>query len=650
MNLLDLFARITLDASDYEEQMEDAAGKTSSFGERLKTGLAAAGKIAAAGLGAAASGIVALSKAATQSYAEFEQLAGGVETLFKGSADMIGSYASEAYKTAGLSANQYMETVTGFSASLLQSLGGDTKAAAQYANKAVIDMADNANKMGTSIENIQNAYQGFAKQNYTMLDNLKLGYGGTAKEMYRLMEDAAKLNEEFANTANFSLDDKGHLEAEFADIVQAIHIVQTEMGITGTTAEEASGTISGSISAMKAAWENLVVSLADDGLSLENRIFEFVEAAETVARNIVPRVGTILQGVGKLATGLAPVIVSEIPPLLSELLPVLLEGASSLMLSITDALPEILSTLSNLLPVVAETILSMVPVLLQTEIDILMALAQGVSDNLPLLTPTVVSVLLQIVSILTAPEQLNSLLDAAATLVLELTKGLVKAVPQLIEAALALIMNLIEFILNEDNLNSLVEAALEIILTITEGLVEAIPQLTNAAIQIIEKLCNFLLDPENIEMLLDMAFSIVVAIVNGLGSATVELIKGASKLIGTLIDKFEETDWSELGKNIIDGLLSGIQNAWSALTAWVSNAWDSLWSGIQSFLGISPVSNNSPEDIPISNNSSGGSGTVGGFSSVNVTQNIYSTAKTAADLMEEAKYQQDKAIYLGATR
>ena len=202
-------------------------------------------KVLAGSVAGIAAGFGVMTKSALDSFASLEQNIGGVETLFKDSAQKVIDSAENAYKTAGLSANAYMETVTSFSASLLQSLGNDTEKAADYADRAIIDMSDNANKMGTSMEMIQNAYQGFAKQNYTMLDNLKLGYGGTASEMYRLLQDAANLNEEFASTAKFSMDSKGHLEANFADITEAIHIVQTEMGITGTTAKEASETIYG---------------------------------------------------------------------------------------------------------------------------------------------------------------------------------------------------------------------------------------------------------------------------------------------------------------------------------------------------------------------------------------------------------------------
>lgn len=238
--------------------------------------------------------MINLGKTAYGNYASYEQLVGGVDTLFKGDSKELQKYAANAYKTAGMSANQYMETATSFAASLIQGLGGDTSKAVKYVDTAITDMSDNANKMGTNIDSIQNAYQGFAKQNYTMLDNLKLGYGGTQKEMARLMQDAAKLDKDFASRADFSIDSKGHLEASYADIVEAIHIVQKEMGITGTTAAEAAGTIEGSTGSMKAAWDNFLTGIADENSDVDQLWENFAASAESYISNMVPRVKTLV--------------------------------------------------------------------------------------------------------------------------------------------------------------------------------------------------------------------------------------------------------------------------------------------------------------------------------------------------------------------
>ena len=313
-------------------------------------------KAGAAGLAAGTAGIAAFSKSALDAYADYEQLVGGVETLFGESAGAVMKYADQAFQSAGLSANDYMETVTSFSASLLQSLSGDTAEATEMANMAVTDMSDNANKMGTNMQDIQNAYQGFAKQNYTMLDNLKLGYGGTQAEMKRLIEDAEKLDSSFTATR----DANGDLAMSFSEIVEAIHIVQTEMGITGTTSLEASTTIQGSVSSMKAAWENLLVGVADDSQSFEGLMENFVTSTATAASNILPRIETILTGTGELISGIAPIIVEAIPVL------------------VETVLPEMVSAGVELVTALAGAIISSGPALIQAAMDSLrMILSQG---------------------------------------------------------------------------------------------------------------------------------------------------------------------------------------------------------------------------------------------------------------------------------
>lgn len=343
MDVFDLFAKITLDSEDYERQLGKASDDTNSFADKLKSGLATAGKVAGAGLAATATAIAGLGKASIESYSEYEQLVGGVETLFGDSADAVMGYAENAFKTAGLSANEYMSTVTSFSASLLQSLGGDTEAAAQYANQAITDMSDNANKMGTSMESIQNAYQGFAKQNYTMLDNLKLGYGGTKEEMERLLQDADALSESF----NLQVDESGNLVYSYADIVDAIHIVQTEMGITGTTAKEASSTIQGSVDSTKAAWKNLVTGFTDANADMDKLFNDFVESAETAAKNIVPAIGRAVTGILNLLEEKGPDMIAEGVILLGKLAVGLIQGIPDLVRKIPEIVKKIVGAFTS---------------------------------------------------------------------------------------------------------------------------------------------------------------------------------------------------------------------------------------------------------------------------------------------------------------
>lgn len=335
---------LTLDSSSFNKDLDEASGKAKSGGSKIAGALGAVGKAAAVGVAAASTAVVGLAKASLDAYADYEQLTGGVETLFKGSADTVKQYADNAYKTAGLSANQYMETVTGFSASLLQSLGGDTAKAADVGDMAITDMADNANKMGTSIESIQYAYQGFAKQNYTMLDNLKLGYGGTREEMERLLSDAQKITGQKYDISNLN------------DVFQAIHVIQGELDITGTTSKEAATTISGSFNAMGAAWQNVLAKIGTgDDNEVNEAINGLLESFGNVANNLIKIMPNIIGGIKKLVEALAP----QIPALLQELLPPIIEGAIAILNALIEAMPVILNALIEALPMIIDALMNL---------------------------------------------------------------------------------------------------------------------------------------------------------------------------------------------------------------------------------------------------------------------------------------------------
>ena len=347
----------------------------SQFGGALKSGLAVAAKAAAAATAAAAGAVIALTKSAVENYGEYEQLVGGVETLFKDSAGTVEEYAKNAYQTAGLSANEYMETVTSFSASLLQSMGNDTEAAAKKADRAITDMSDNANKMGTDMQSIQNAYQGFAKQNYTMLDNLKLGYGGTKEEMQRLIDDANALNAAQGNYTNYTIE-------SYADIVDAIHTVQTEMGITGTTALEASTTIEGSVSAMKAAWGNFVTGLGNDNANISELSAQLIESVGTVAENVLPVVETVLKNIAQAVQEDGPAMIEKFVSYAIEKLPEIislgLQMVVSLVKGIAQNIPQIVTSVLNMMSTIVQTIWDALPDIIEVGKDIVRGLWEGI--------------------------------------------------------------------------------------------------------------------------------------------------------------------------------------------------------------------------------------------------------------------------------
>lgn len=387
MNLLDLFVKISVQ-DEASENVEILSGK-------FKNGLAAAAKVGAAAVSAAATGIAVLTKKALNNYAEYEQLVGGVDTLFKDSSAKVQEYAANAYKTAGLSANEYMDTVTSFSASLLQSLGGDTEAAADMANVAITDMSDNANKMGTDMASIQNAYQGFAKQNYTMLDNLKLGYGGTKEEMQRLIDDANALNAAQGKYTNYSIE-------SYADIVSAIHDVQVEMGIYGTTADEASTTIQGSVSSMKAAWSNLLTGIADDNADFKTLIEQFVDGLVTVGENIIPRINIIIQGLTQLITEASQTII----------------------------------------PMAVQILLENLPSIVAAGMDLIIALVSGILDNIDMLIDCVLEMVDVIVDKLI--DNLPKLIDGGIRLIAALANGLIRAIPNLVSKIPQIISSIVK--------------------------------------------------------------------------------------------------------------------------------------------------------------------------------------------------------------
>lgn len=411
---------VVLDSARVTRQIDELGDKLSSG---MKKGLDVAakiGKVAAAGVAAATAGVAALTKEAMVQYSEYEQLVGGVETLFKESADTVMGYAENAYKTAGLSANEYMNTVTSFSASLLQSLDNDTAQAAEKANLAITDMADNANKMGTAMESIQYAYQGFAKQNYTMLDNLKLGYGGTKEEMERLLEDAGKLSGIKYDISSFS------------DIVDAIHVVQTELGITGTTAKEAATTIQGSINATKSAWANLLTGIADENADVEQLVNNLVDSASTAAENIMPRIEQILSGIGDFVAKIAPTVAEKIPQLISDVLPKLLRAGM-------DALAG-----------VAQGIGDAMPTLIQCALDAILTFAKGLSQSVPQMFPAVIEIITELAA--TLLDNMDKIIEAADGIITALIDGLIQGIPALAKAvpklAAAIIKALAKLALN----------------------------------------------------------------------------------------------------------------------------------------------------------------------------------------------------------
>lgn len=519
----------TKEIKEMKKGFDDAGSGALKFGDILKANVLSEAIVSGIKkLGSVVkevgSAFIKIGKQALDSYADYEQLVGGVETLFKDNASTVENYANNAYKTAGLSANEYMETVTAFSASLLQSLNGDTAKSAEVADMAITDMADNANKMGTSMDMIQNAYQGFAKQNYTMLDNLKLGYGGTKTEMERLLADAQKISGVKYDISNLN------------DVYQAIHVIQGELGITGTTAKEASTTIQGSVSAMKSAWSNMLTGIADDNADFDGLVNNLVESIGTAAENIMPRVQIIIDGVIALVGQLGEKIVEH--------------------------LPEILETCSNIFTQIIDSIGTFAPQIGVAAFQIVNALITGIASNLP------------------------AILEAGIELLVELITGISQTLPQLIPVMVDAILTMAETLI--DNIDTIIEAGIELIIALAEGLIEALPKLIEKIPTIIEKLVTKLTNPEMIGKIIQAAARLIVELGIGLIKAIPQLLSKIPQIISTIVKGLMNgvRSLKDVGKNLLKGLWEGM----SGLGTWLWNKVKGMLNGltdkIKNFFGI----------------------------------------------------------------
>lgn len=574
----------------------------------------------------------AITKSAVESYSEYEQLLGGVETLYGAKAKSAQEYAEmtgsslefaqqvfedyskreetvlenarNAYKTAGMSTNEYMETVNGFAASLTSSLGQYEWQAANYADMIITDMSDNANKMGTDIESIKNAYAGFAKGNFTMLDNLKLGYGGTKTEMERLLRTAEEL--EGLDAGSLSIE-------SFADIASAINTVQTEMGITGTTAKEASETIQGSTAAAKSAYENLMTGLADENADLDVLIDNMADSVLTVADNVLPRimetVPRIVGTVPKLIDGLSAAfagIAGPLSGLAEQLLPPLMQAFFTLIRTVTGALPtllpqilnaavtlfggllqglsetipQIMAMLSTLIQTISQTLIANLPQLITAGVQILVNLISGITQAIPSLISAIVEMIPVIVQ--TIMENLPLIIDAGLNLLLSLVSGIVQAIPQLIAMLPTIIDTIVTTLITM--LPKIIEAGIQLLDSLISGIIQAIPQLIAALPQIISSMVNTLI--ANLPKIIQTGIELLGAIISGIIQAIPQLIAALPQVFKAIIDTFKSINWADLGKNIIDGVIKGVKDAANSLIDVFKDLAKSALDAVKKFFGI----------------------------------------------------------------
>ena len=505
-----------------------------------------------AGVGTAVAALAGVGKSSLDAYASWQQAVGGVETLFKDASATVQKHAADAYRTAGISANQYMEQVTSFSASLISSLGGDTAKAAELGDIAMVDMSDNANKMGTDIESIQQTYQSLARGNYAMLDNLKLGYGGTKSEMERLIQDANKVKQANGEMGDLSID-------KFSDVVQAIHIMQQQMGITGTTTDEAAKTIEGSVGMMKAAWQNWLAELGKDNADINGLTKQLVDSVGTVIQNVGPRIAQIITGITAALPQLFSSLGSTLPALVMQILPPVLGALGQLgTMLLTSATTWVSTSLPQLLAQFQSWVTSSLPSFLQTGLTMITNLLQGIVQALPQIASTAVIVL-------------TTLLD-----------GLSAQLPQLIPIGVNAVINLVQGILN--NLPQIIDSGLKLILGLAQGLIKAMPDLVGTVPILIGQLVGGIIN--RLPQILQAGVQLLGALANGFISSVPRLIGSIPGMVGQIMHGFTSVNWGSVGLNIITGIATGIAGAAGRLVTAAVNAATNALNWVKRKLGI----------------------------------------------------------------
>lgn len=582
MDVFDLQAKLSLDDSGF------------------KKGLATAGNLMLAAVGAAVAGVAALTKASVDAYANYEQLAGGVKKLFGDDVQKtVIENANNAFKTAGLSANEYMEQVTGMSASLIKSLSGDTVKAAEIADLAIRDMSDNVNTFGTDVEMVQNAYAGFARGNFTMLDNLKLGYAGSKQGMEELLEAAEAYNAEQGKMVDYSID-------SYADIVQAIHDVQEAQNIAGTTAAEAATTVQGSLSMTKSAWDNLVLAFSNPDADLGATIDAFVESATTALKNLVPVVERALTGIGSALSQIAPVIADTLPGLVESLLPGLLSAVTSLINGVVAALPPLLQVIADeapgLINSLVEGIGSQLPAVLEAAINIIKTLAIGLGNTAPTLIPTVIDIILQLAQTLVDNallliEPMEQLMSGLADGILASLPAILETIPPLIEGITTYLIEntaafvecgIILFSALVENAPAIIDALIPIVPDIIDALINAFTTSSSDIMKAGERLFTSLTKDKNIvPKIVALVPKIIEGVISPIDIGVTRMVQAGYNFFMGLIQNIGSVISNITGKarEIVSNIVNSISSGVSQMASVGANLITGLWSGISQQIG-----------------------------------------------------------------
>ena len=637
MDVFSLVAKLKLDSSGYEEGLQNAGKSASLFGDIFKaniaSGLVSKGfDMAVEGAKKLGSSLVDIGKQAFDAYGSLQQNIGGVQKLYGDAANTVLKDSKEAFKTAGMSANEYMETATQFSASLIGSLNGDTQKAAEQTKIAMTAMSDNVNTFGTNAEDVTNAFKGFSKQNYTMLDNLKLGYGGTKSEMERLIKDANKWGKANGEASNLSIN-------SFSDVVTAIQQIQEKQHIAGTTAKEAGTTIQGSIGMAKAAWENLLSSLADPNGDIKGSINDLItsifgDGTSTnlgVVGNALPAIETAIEGIAEALPGMLTTITDRIPELLDEIMPNLDgvmskvgESITNLIAGIAEFIPKIIeaggqiikglvsgivialpkvisaaqSTISsftqeittNLPTVIAKAqelianfssaVQNELPQILAQGVAFVQNLVNGIVQGLPSFLDTAVQLITGFLNAVI--NALPQILNAGMQILTAVVNGIVKSLPEIIEAAGEIITSLLDTIL--DNLPEIIEGGLQMLEAIVQGIMDNLPEIISAIIEVVAKIVVTIV--EHLPEILQAGIDILKMLITGLINTIPDLVAAIPRIIQSIKDSFLQYDWGAIGSNIIDGIKNGISGVAGRIADAAREAARAALDAAKNFLGI----------------------------------------------------------------
>lgn len=646
MDVFDLSAKLKLDSKEYDDGLKDAEGKGQTFGDKLKIGLGnvlkVAGAASVAAIGAAAAGIVKITKDSIAAYADYEQLSGGIQKLYGNMGQSLEEYAANAgksvdevsaewgrleeaqnkvmenarnaYKTSGMDMNTYMDTATSFSASLINSLGGDTVKAAEMTDVAMRAISDNFNTFGGDIGMIQGAFQGFAKQNYTMLDNLKLGYAGTKTGMENLISDANEYAKSIGEAGDMSID-------SFADIVRAVDLVQQKQKIAGTTQREAATTITGSLQMTKAAWQNLLIGLSGGTEDLDQMMNDLVDSAETTFNNILPVAEKALGGIASLIEKLAPVIAEKLPQLVKTVLPAVISAATSIFTGVAQALPVLLEIIVEQLPTIItaivqaivgllpmliqlgpviinalwEAITASLPILVQAGQDIILSLTGGTELSLPMLITKIGMILSNVLNKIM--EFFPQAIDKGIEFIENLGQGFLDDMPNIVNSISTILSRLITTLMNKGP--DFLKKGIELIQRIISGFWQALPTIVKAIVDILGRLIITIVTnmPKFLQKGIELMGMLASGIVQATGQAVVSIGQSILNIIRSIKEKFTSMDWGSIGRNLINGIKNGIINAARGLANAAVDAAKSAWNAVTGWLKISSPSKKARDEI-----------------------------------------------------